>query len=265
VGRFAAFVVFVAAGLAVAVWYSREMKPPHASPAARATVDPDAWLDRLHSQNPQEAADAARQLTQRGADALPAIQTALSDPGAPKPRRKAALKASAILGPVAAPLVGEVVSQLEDPDVTAEAALALSFMGPDAFPPLRDALDSDDAIVRREALRSIGKLKDRAPLEARAVLPLLLARMSDADAGVRSVAATYLGIIQDGGKAAIGALVAGLEDPEADVRRASATALGSLGSAAKLAVPALRKAATDADEDVAREAGLALVKLQEKK
>jgi vesicle coat complex subunit len=130
---------------------------------------------------------------------------------------------------------------------------------------LRDALGSEDPVVRRESLRSIGKLKERAPLDSRAVLPLLIDRAADPDPGVRTVAATYLGIIHEGGSEAVLALMQSLKDPEVDVRRAAAPALGSFGAEADQAVPALRKAAADADPDVAREAGVALVKLQPKK
>jgi len=143
--------------------------------------------------------------------------------------------------------------------------MALSFMGPAAFEPLKRSLRSEDATVRREALRSIGKLKDRAPLESVEVVPLLIDAMSDADAGVRAVAATYLGIIHDGGVDAVTALMGGLNDQTPDVRRASATALGSFGSEAQPAIPALRKAAaSDPDQDVAREAGVSVVKLTSK-
>ena len=76
------------------------------------------------------------------------------------------------------------------------------------------------------------------------------------------MAATYLGIIHEGGAEAVRALIEALKDPEADVRRAAASALGSFGAEAAAAVPALRKAAGDADPDVAREAGVTLVKLQ---
>jgi HEAT repeat protein len=134
-------------------------------------------------------------------------------------------------------------------------------MGPNAFGPLRDSLTSDDALVRRETLRSIGKLKDRAPLEAGAVVPLLIDGMRDPDPGVRAVAATYLGIIHQGGADAVFALMDGLKDEAPDVRRAAAIALGSFGTDAQPAIPALRKASGDPDEDVAREAGVALVKL----
>jgi HEAT repeat protein len=137
-------------------------------------------------------------------------------------------------------------------------------MGRSAFGPLRDALRSEDPVVRREALRSIGKLRERAPLDARAVLPLLVDSLDDADPGVRTVAATYLGIIHEG-EAAVPPLVEALKDPEPTVRRAAAAALGSFGADAEIAIPALKRAAGDADPDVAREAGLALVKLHPQK
>ncbi len=232
---------------------------------AEQPADEDAWLDRLYSSNPAEAEAATRRVEQLGASALPVIHGTLQDPGARPERVKAALKACAILGPAAAAAIGEVAEQLPDPTLTAEAAIALSFMGRTAFGPLRDALGSEDPVVRRESLRSIGKLKERAPLDAREVLPLLIDRAADADTGVRTVAATYLGIIHEGGADAVQALMQGLKDPEADVRRAAATALGSFGAEAEPAVPGLRKAAADTDPDVAREAGVTLVKLQPKR
>jgi HEAT repeat protein len=258
--RVAAFVALLACGGA-AIWYYSTAGAPSERLVERPP-DANAWLDQLYSSNPAEADAAARQLEGLGTDALPVIHAIFQDPGASQERVKAALKACGILGPVAAPAIGEVAEQLRDPTLTAEAAVALSFMGRGAFGPLRDALSSDDPAVRREALRSIGKLKERAPLSAAAVLPLLIERARDPDPGVRAVAATYLGIIHEGGADAVGALVEALKDPEPEVRRAAATALGSFGADATPAVPALRKAAGDADPDVAREAAVALVKLR---
>jgi HEAT repeat protein len=222
------------------------------------------WLEQLHSQNPSEAEEAARQVKELGAAALPDIQAVLHDPDADLPMKKAALKASALLGAVAEPAVPDVAAQLTDPQLTEEAAVALSFMGREAFAPLRDGLSSEDPVVRRESLRSIGKLKDRAPLDARAVVPLLLRGLNDPDPGVRTVAATYLGIIHAEAATAVPALIDALEDEKPEVRSAAATALGSFGKEAQPAVPALRKATADRNEDVAREAGVALVKLQGK-
>ena len=261
VNRLLPVLCVVAAAVAAGIWYQQGglVRPVQVTEAVPA---PDAWLDRLYSQNPAEAAEATRHVEQLGAAALPIIHATLQDPNADAQQVKAALKACGILGPVAAPAIVEVAESLPDPSLTAEAAIALSFMGPGAFAPLRDALANGDPIVRRESLRSVGKLKDRAPLQSAAVVPLLIKGMQDTDPGVRTVAATYLGIIQDGGQDAVTTLIDGLKDPEPGVRLASAAALASFGAEAGPAIPSLRKAAGDKDPDVAREAGVTLVKLQ---
>lgn len=260
--------LIVAAALLVVgvIWYyepDRVMRAVGRSTVEEEPAD-DAWLDHLYSQNTRDAAEAVRHVEMLGEKAVPIIQATLENTGSDREHRKAALKASGILGEVAAPAIPLVATELTRPELTAEAAVALSFMGRQAFAPLRDALASDDPIVRREALRSIGKLKERAPLDTNAVLPLLLDALKDPDSGVRSVAATYLGIIHEGADKAVPALIEALRDPDVEVRRASAEALGSFGAEAESGLPALRKASSDKDPDVAREAGLAIVKLQGK-
>lgn len=251
----------MAAGFGASVWY---YNPSRVVPVrvAQRPADDDSWLDQLYSQNPTESEDAARRVEALGARALPAIVMTLKNPGAEKPRVKAALKACGIIGVVAAPVTADVAARLADPDLTAEAAVALSFLGTSAFAPLGDALKSADPIVRREALRAIGKLKGRASLDTDSVLPLLINGMADEDASVRAMAATYLGIVHQGGRVAVEALIDGLEDEEPGVRRSSAAALGSFGADAAPAIPALRRALGDRDPEVAREAGVAVVKLQ---
>ncbi len=69
----------------------------------------------------------------------------LRDPNAEAERIKAALKAAGIIGQAAAPAIPEVAALLPEPGVTSEAAIALSYMGREALPPLRDALADDDA------------------------------------------------------------------------------------------------------------------------
>lgn len=249
--------VLLAAGGA---WYyaQRRSAPPREAAAAQA----EDWLDNLYSQNPREVEAASQEVAALGARALPAVQAALRDQHSEAERIKGALKAAGIIGQAAAPAIPEVAALLAEPGVTSEAAIALSYMGPEAFSPLRDALRSEDPVVRREALRSIGKLKDRASLDVALVLPLLIQGMADPDAGVRAVGATYLGIIHQGAPDAVSALSRGLADPDAEVRRASAAALAEFENAdAAPALPALRKASTDRNEDVAREAGRAIVKL----
>jgi HEAT repeat protein len=253
----AAIGVLVAGG---ALYY---LKAPVGLPGQDNTgLQNEEWLDDLYSRNPREVEAASEEVAALGARALPVVQAVLRDHNAEAERIKAALKAAGIIGQTAAPAIPDVAALLPEAGVTSEAAIALSYMGPDAFPPLRDALGSDDPVVRREALRSIGKLKDRAPLGLDTVLPRLIAGMSDPDPGVRAVGATYLGIINEGAETAVPALIKGLTDPDAEVRRASAAALGSFGAAAAPALPALRQASTDRNEDVAREAGRTIVKLQ---
>ncbi len=247
---------------AAAFWYyEKQARAPFQNSAGTDLAREDAWLDALASANPREAEAAAGRVEALGDRALPAVRAALGDPGAEAERRKAALKACALLGQRAAPLVPDVAAALPNPDLTMEAAVALSFMGPTAFGPLEESLSSDDSVLRREALRSIGKLKERAPLDSAAVLPLLVDGMADEDAGVRTVAATYLGIIHEDPSESVPALIDGLQDEEVEVRRASATALGSFGGEAEAALPALRRASSDRDPDVAREAGRSLVRL----
>lgn len=261
---FAACVVI--ALVAAAAWTYREIQRVEAPPAARPQHPPNAdWLEQLYSQNPRDAAQAAQIVRQLGQDALPVIQATLRNEHAEAEQLKGALKACGILGRTASPIIDDVAELLSEPALTAEAAVALSYMGPEAFIPLRNALSSPDPIVRREALRSIGKLKERASLETRRVLPLLIERMKDPDESVRAVAATYLGIIHEGAHEVVPVLVAGLADSDPEVRVASASALGSFDPAsARSALPALRRASRDRNPDVAREAALALVKLGKK-
>jgi len=259
-----ATVACVAAG--VAVWRYSQVRdaPDTVDVQAGATADAD-WLKRLYSRNPREVEEATRELRNLGERALPTIQATLHDPDSEAEELKAALKACGILGRTAAPIVDDVADVLADEGLTAEASVALSYMGRDAFPPLRGALSNKDPIVRREALRSIGKLKERASLETELVVPLIIGRMKDPDERVRAVAATYLGIIGQGANEAVPALIGGLNDPDPEVRLASATALGSFEPvAAAAALPALRKAARDKNTDVAREAGRTIMKIQGK-
>jgi len=189
--------LLVACGAAAYVYIERTPAPPPPVEVVQPANE-DAWLDHLYHANPADVAAATSQVQQLGARALPLIHKTLQDPTASSEHVKAALKACGILGPAAAPAIDEVAEQLPDPTVTAEAAVALSFMGRGAFDPLREAAASDDSIVRREALRSIGKLKERAKLDPAAVVPLLIKSVTDADSGVRAVAVNYLGIIHGG-------------------------------------------------------------------
>lgn len=240
------------------VWFFRP-GPLNPIVASDSQEPADAWLDHLYSQNPKDAEAAAGYVQQMGRDAMPVVLATLKDPAAPLDRKKAALKACGLLGATASDAIPHASVLLVEPELAAESAAALSFMGPDAFEPLRLVVSHANPEVRREALRAIGKLQKRGPLDPHAVIPLLLDAMMDGDASVRAVAATYLGIVQESPETAVPALIQALGDPDVPVRLAAATALEEFGAAALAAVPALKKAAGDKDEDVAREAGRALV------
>lgn len=251
----------VAAG--VAYWYqgTSRLKLPFSGSAPKASSE-QSWLDRLQSQNSRIAEEAEWEVTRLGASAVPELRAALRDPNSSAERIKAALRACALLGTTADAALPEITAHLTTAPYAAEAALALSVMGPDAYTPLADALTSEDAAVRKEAVRSLGKLQGRASLDPSFVVPALLDALADRDAGVRAIATTYLGIIHKDADAAVPALTEMLKDEDPEVRTAAATALGSFGAAANPALPALRRAQGDKDENVAREAGLTIVKLQ---
>jgi HEAT repeat protein len=255
----------VIAALAAGAWLYLGQQPAETGGPSPVGAKVDyRWIDQLYSPNPGEVEAATREITKRGASALPVIQAALRDPHSEADRLKGALKACTLLGRTAQPAIPEVASVLDEPGLTAEAAIALSYMGPEAFQPLREGLWDDDPIVRRESLRSIGKLKERAPLEAGPVVKVLIQSFRDRDDGVRTVAATYLGILRHAPEESVPALITGLSDPNGEVRRESATALGAFESAALPALPMLKEAARDSNEDVAREAGRTIVRLREK-
>lgn len=244
------------------MWYYRA--PADGGPTAIIRND-DRWLDGLQSRSPKDVEQATALLEERGTAALPLIRRTLQDPAAEPAKRQAALKATAILGARAAEAIPDVAAALQEPDYAPEAALALSFMGSAAVPPLQDAINANDPIVRREALRALGKLRERASIDPKIVVPLLLRAIDDPDPAVRNVAVTYLGIVRDDPGPEVAGLIKALADENAEVRQAAAAALAEYGALAEKAIPALKKAASDPEEEVRREAGRTLVRISEAK
>jgi HEAT repeat protein len=263
VWRFVALFVALVAGVGAAVWYYRA-GDTEGRPVRVIARNDDRWLDDLLSRTPKDVEAATVELEERGTGALPLIRRTLQDPADPA-HRKAALKASAILGARAAEAIPDVANALQEPDYAPEAALALSFMGSAAVPTLRAAIKSDEPLVRREALRSLGKLRERASIDPQVVVPMLLEALNDPDPAVRHVAVTYLGIVRDNPDRELAGLIKALSDPEAPVRQAAASAVAAYGPLAEPAIPALKKAANDPDDDVKQEAGRALVRIAELK
>jgi HEAT repeat protein len=241
------------------VWHYRE---PNAGPVSVVLRNDDRWLDDLLAVRRRiEAATA--ELEQRGTAALPLIRRTLQDPAADPAHRKAALKARRSSGR-APPSDSDVTASLE----------AIVLAGSRDRPQLHGIHGgsvaargdkSDEPVVRREALRALAKLRERASIDPQIVVPLLLEALNDHDPAVRNVAVTYLGIVRDNPDKEVAGLIKALADEQAEVRQAAAVALSAYGLLAEPAIPALKKATNDPDDEVKREAGRALVHLSELK
>src|SRR5258705_4428503 len=125
--RFVALFVALLAGVCAAVWYYRA-PDDEGRPVRIVARNEDRWLDDLLSRTPKDVEAATAELEQRGTAALPLVRRTLQDPAADPAHRKAALKASAILGPRAVEAIPDVANALQEPDFAPQAALALSFI-----------------------------------------------------------------------------------------------------------------------------------------
>lgn len=105
---------------------------------------------------------------------------------------------------------------------------------------LQEALLSNDARVRQEAVKALRRLKGHL------AIPALAQALADPEEEVR-VKAIY-GLADIGGEQAAGALTAALGDASPWVRHEAAYALGVTGS--EVAAQALRRALRDGDPDV---------------
>jgi HEAT repeat protein len=132
--------------------------------------------------------------------------------------------------------------------------VALRRIGGEAGPAFERGIASADPIIR---ISSCFGLSGIAAGHGGAAFRLASVLGSDADARVRTAAASGLGIV--GGGAAPEALVDATADPDVDVRRAAVKALGSFDDPA--AAVTLDDRTEDADREVALRAAEALVAL----
>jgi HEAT repeat protein len=154
------------------------------------------------------------------------------------------------------------MTQLSDKDPTArqEAIRALGQIGPEAVPPLCEALASENSNTRMAAADALGRIGE----DAKSAVPALNDALKDSDKLVRRHAAFALGIIDPENKSAVPALIESLKDGDLEVRRLAAVGLGRFGREAKAAVPALNEAMkVEADEWYRRIVRDALEKINE--
>lgn len=188
--------------------------------------------------------DAILVLERMGAPAVPYLIRAVQA-GGPYLRRGAISALTGFNDQRAGPALSHALSD-KDPQVRKLAAEAIS--GLESYPEVPrfvEGLRSADASERRAAARSLFELGD-----ARAFRPMLGA-LKDQDATVRELAIksfAYYGL-EDHGKDIIPALISAMEDKEAGIRRIAARFLGL--SRDEDAIPALIKAVeVDSDRGV---------------
>ncbi len=171
-----------------------------------------------------------------------------------------------------------------------QAALALASLGPPAFRPLTNQLDSSNPSVRRNAAWAIGELTNMMPGTRADAVPQLITLLGDSDQWVRMAAARALGELHD--HQAVAKLLATLSDddwrvrelvvwalsetkdaravtalcavllsdPRTEVRRGAAEALGEIQSAE--ALPALKQALHDSVPGVSAKAAWAISEIE---
>jgi len=143
---------------------------------------------------------------------------------------------------------------LENPDPEQNPLQEIELLGEAAVPRLIEALDHEEAFIRRMAVCALGCLHSPqgGPFDvASAVFRLEAAVETDPDSLVRLYAAEALWMICET-KEAIQVLVGGLQDNQAEARRCAARMLGEVGPAAHEAVEPLIAALADCDVVVRR-------------
>jgi hypothetical protein len=172
-------------------------------------------------------------------------------------RRMRAASAFHALGAEARPAVPALVEVLfNNPDNT-EASLALVAIGPEAIPPLMQALTNGDPKIRTVAVITLGGMS----FDADGVVPVLIKSLKDEDRSVRFSAALSLGEFPQKSAAIVPALTASLEDKDAKVRTSAIYALSCFGREAQMASSAIQKALNDPNNSVRRAAAKALKKI----
>jgi len=131
------------------------------------------------------------------------------------------------------------------------AAVALIGTGQKALPPLIEALEDGQFIVRQAAALALGDVPD-----GRAVAPLV-ERLEDVHEAVRQAAAVSLGKIGD--PAAVAPLIDALTDERSIVRRMAASSLGRIGD--ERALPELERVVrADPETAESAEASIAAIR-----
>jgi HEAT repeat protein len=208
--------------------------------------------------DPDQAELAARELRQRGSDAVPALAWALDGDSALLRRRAAQVLAD--LGPKGSGARAALTRALSDVDarVREQAARALGRLGAagmGALSQLTRALGDGDPLVRTEAARSLDLLERELP----DAVPHLAAVVRSGPDAARVAACSVLGRTGPKAGQAVSALAEALTMTNPEVRAGAARALGRIGPISISALTPLRALRQDPDAGVREAARQALL------
>jgi HEAT repeat protein len=261
------------------------------APKAAPDVLP-ALTKALQDESPAVRFATVQALSRCGPDGVPLLLEALGD----KEVKVRAYAAAALIRSKPEPqtVVPALAKRLKDePDVIVRQSIlrTLGSLGPEAVPPLTEALQAPEAVVQMAALTALGQIGPKATAALPAMkdlvrkaedprvrsgavtnlakfgpdaLPVLVELLKADDSGVRLECLKGLGHEKSPPRSAVPNLILALADKESDVRALAAYVLGQIGPDAKEAVPALTKAAEDRDDRVRAVVEKALQKIQGK-
>ncbi len=256
---------FIAAAILLAAGGIYVFAPDELSREGRTL---DEWLEALvgkqTSPTPEQARDALKAMGDKAMprliDMLHARDSELKEQlelvarlqpwfnvsfGRASTKRAKAITAFKVLGPAAAPAIPDLQRALETRGNPKDVAEALTMIGPEAVPALRESLTSDDPNVRSAALHGL----DVSYHTTDAITEDFLLLLNDDNAIVRFHAARAIHHHPNFPDKVVPVLVARLKDESNLVRRYSVRALGAYGPAAREALPQLQEIAADRELD----------------
>ncbi len=160
-------------------------------------------------------------------------------------KRAKAIVAFKVLGPAAAPAIPDLQHALETCENPKDVAEALTQIGPEAVPALRESLSSEDPNVRSAAIHGLAVSHHTTD----AVTEDFLLRLNDDNAIVRFHAARAIQRHPNFPEKVVPILIARLTDESNLVRRYVIHALGSYRHHARDALPRLRELAANRELD----------------
>ena len=250
----AAAVLLFAAGTTTITWKIHESRAGYYQ--GKTLTE---WLVDLDDQHPGPKYDHARAAVLHfGTNGLPTIVSKFVVHGQVYHN---AINACYELGPLAKPAIPELIKVLNSGFTRGYIGAALGRIGPEAIPPLLDALTNRTESVRTEVVSSLGNFSGRESIQMSNAIPGLIACLKDESPFVRSSASRSLGFMGLEPASVVPALTAALNDTDIQAKWCACLALGEFGRQAESSIPALSAALHDPSPSVCGTAAIALVQI----